>query len=744
MAAIPQPSGEITVATPTGPDSGAWRRVAAFAMVVTAILSLLIILVGASLLVYGRVQRGDSVFDGVSAAGVDLGGKSHADAVALLADRFAAFSDTEIAFSVGDTSFSATPAELGATFDAQATADNAYDFGRRQSLWQESRNWLDSIVGGHEVAPVVQLDPEKFGALMDQRARSAAVPPREAAFVQNADGSVSIDAGASGVAVDVDETYRRVVDRLVNVSDRPVTIATTEIPQTVESAQLQSALSEAQTLAGQPLMLELDGASWQIPAEDLFGMLSVSLNDDNATVSLDRNKISRTIGALESSVFTPGVDASIRNDTGTVVTTPSIPGKKLDIDASTTAAIAALEAGESTTTLVTTPVAANITDDMTAAAQAEAASLIAEPVTVTWDSGTVDLRSEQLAAALQFDTNSGRTPAITVSLNTDLVGKFLAPVAEQVKVAGKNADLRWINGAVEVRSPETNGRELDINATVSSIVAGVQDGNRNVAAITMDVAPQVTAAMASSVDIREKLTSASTEYGYSSASRLHNVELAASRVDGALIPPGGTFSFNEAVGPVTYDSGYQTGYGIMITNGSISTVPSVGGGICQVATTVFQSVFWAGMPIVERSWHLYWIPRYGQGQGGLKGLDATVDPDYDLDFKFHNASNNWLAVKTNYDGMTLGFELWGTPTGWNVAVDQPVITNVVAASQEMYYEDSAELPRGTSVFVEHAEDGFNAAIHRVVTDGNGQVIDDTVFHSNYAPAKNTTLVGTGG
>lgn len=713
-------------------------------MVITAIVSLLIILAGASLLVYGRVQRGESVFDGVSAAGVNLGGKSKSDAVALLSERFDEFSTTEIAFNVGDTSFTATPAELGATFNAQATADNAYDFGRRQSLWQESRNWLDSIVGGHEVAPVVQLDKETFAQLMDGRARSAAIPPRQAAFVQNNDGSVSIDPGASGVAVNVEETYRRVVDRLVTMSDRPVSIATTEIPQSVESAQLQAALTEAQTLAGQPLMLELDGTSWQIPAEDLFAMLSVTLNDNSASVSIDRSKITHSIGALESSVFTPGVDSSIRNDAGNIVTTPSVPGRKLDIDASTTAALAALESGESSTTLVTTPVAANITDDMTAAAQAEAASLTAEPVTVTWDSGTVDLRTEQLAAAVQFDTNSGRTPAITVSLNTDLVGKFLAPVAEQVKVAGTNADLRWINGAVEVRTPEQNGRELDVNATVASIVDGVQGGTRNVAAITHDVAPQVTAAMASSVDIREKLTSASTEYGYSSASRLHNVELAASRVDGALVPPGGTFSFNEAIGPVTYDSGYQTGYGIIITNGSISTVPSVGGGICQVATTVFQSVFWAGMPIEQRSWHLYWIPRYGQGQGGMKGLDATVDPDYDLDFTFRNTSNNWLAVKSSYDGMTLGFELWGTPTGWNVAVDQPVITNVVAASQEMYYEDSAELPKGTTVFVEHAEDGFDAAIHRVVTDGNGQVLDDTVFRSNYAPAKNTTLVGTGG
>ncbi len=102
-----------------------------------------------------------------------------------------------------------------------------------------------------------------------------------------------------------------------------------------------------------------------------------------------------------------------------------------------------------------------------------------------------------------------------------------------------------------------------------------------------------------------------------------------------LIPPHSTFSFNDAIGgTATLDDGYQMGYGIVIKGGEILTVPSVAGGICQVATTVFQAAFWAGMPIETRSWHLYWIPRYGNGSGGLTGLDATVDPDFGLDFEF--------------------------------------------------------------------------------------------------------------
>ncbi|MEI2618044.1 MAG: peptidoglycan binding domain-containing protein [Thermomicrobiales bacterium] len=739
MSALARPTNEIA-RTPAEPRIP--RHIASAVLILAATICVIAIVAGGSLLAYGRLQHGNSIFNGVGAAGLDLSGKSQSEAAALLAARFDDYAARPLSFQADGHSFTATPAELGATFDADATASRAFAFGRHQSLWQESRNWIDAIFGGHQVAPVVRLDPARFTATFDQNARVAASPPRDASFVQRSDGSIAIDPGASGLEIDVEATYQLVGERLTTLSGRPIDVVTTTIPQQVAGDRLTSALADASALAGHPLALVLHDTTWQIPAADLFQMLSVSDDGAGVHVAIDRALLGRSIATLESAVFAPGIDATLRNDSGSFTVTPAVAGQRLDIVASTDAAIATLQAGKTETQLVTLPVAANITDDEVIAAKTKAEALVAKPVTLTWDGGTLDLKSEQLAAAIQFDANAGRTPSVAVSLDSNLIGKFLSPVAEKVRVAGKNADLRWINGQVEVRAPEKNGRELDSDATVAAILSGVRAGSLQVAVVTKDVAPQMTAAMAGSVQIRDLLTSSATEYGSSAPARFHNVELAASRVNGALVPPGGTFSFNDAVGPVTYDSGYQTGYGILITNGSISTVPSVGGGICQVATTVFQSVFWAGMPVQERSWHLYWIPRYGQPPSGMKGLDATVDPDYALDFKFRNASDNWLAVKSSYDGSMLRFELWGTQTGWQVSAEQPVITDIVPATQEMHYEESAELPRGTSVYVEHAEDGFNAAIHRVVTK-DGQVIDDMIFRSNYAPARNTTLVGTG-
>src|SRR5579884_2152033 len=109
--------------------------------------------------------------------------------------------------------------------------------------------------------------------------------------------------------------------------------------------------------------------------------------------------------------------------------------------------------------------------------------------------------------------------------------------------------------------------------------------------------------------LKDKLGVAVTSYAGSIPERAWNVELAAKRLDGAKVPPGGIFSFNQAVGPTTLKAGFRIGYGITMSDDKPETVPSVAGGICQVATTVFQAAFWAGFPFVERHYHLYWIAR---------------------------------------------------------------------------------------------------------------------------------------
>jgi vancomycin resistance protein YoaR len=184
------------------------------------------------------------------------------------------------------------------------------------------------------------------------------------------------------------------------------------------------------------------------------------------------------------------------------------------------------------------------------------------------------------------------------------------------------------------------------------------------------------------------------------------------------------------------------GYAIVNTGAGITTVPAEAGGICQVATTLFHSVFWAGLPIVERNWHSYWIGTYGRPPSGLQGLDATIAPP-EKDFRFKNTTGNWVLVKGTADGKNVTFQLYGVNPGWKVGVSGPVITNRVTTNEAPITEYSAALPSGKKVLVEHAQNGFNASITRTVTNSSGQLLDNWTARSHYAPAHNRYLIGTG-
>ena len=128
------------------------------------------------------------------------------------------------------------------------------------------------------------------------------------------------------------------------------------------------------------------------------------------------------------------------------------------------------------------------------------------------------------------------------------------------------------------------------------------------------------------------------------------MQLVARLIDGKLIAPGATFSFNDATGERTADKGFLEAP--VIINGELST--GLGGGICQVSTTVFNAAYEAGLPITSRTNHALYISHYPLGR------DATVNyPDIDL--KFVNDTGKWLLLRTFVGSSSLVVNLYGTP-----------------------------------------------------------------------------------
>lgn len=231
-----------------------------------------------------------------------------------------------------------------------------------------------------------------------------------------------------------------------------------------------------------------------------------------------------------------------------------------------------------------------------------------------------------------------------------------------------------------------------------------------------------------------------TSYAGSIPSRAHNVQLATRKINGATVAPGDVFSFDDRVGDQTEAGGFQQAYGIINNNGVPETVKADAGGICQVATTVYQAVFWAGLPIVMHYHHLYWIAHYGNPPYGMVGLDATVDfPP--VDFKFRNTTSDWVRIDASYDASNVRVQITGVDQGWKVTAGQPKIQNLVKVDRTVQSRPDPTMPAGHELWIEAAEDGFDVTIERTVTKA-GQLVDRYVYTNHYEPAHNVKVVGT--
>lgn len=714
------------------------------ALIIVLVFSALVAVGGALLLLYGW-NHNDSVFQGVTVAGADLGGLSQQQAASRISNQINAIAPKQISLSYQGQTWQVPASALGIKYDANATAARALQIGHSGNLWVQSHDWLTTLASGETVPVTFSLDDRSAYNALQTLADSVTRPALNAGFVLRSDGSLAVAPGTPGVAIDVSATINALRSNVARLSSEPVAIETQSVPPAISAKSLEPTLKQVDSMVSQPLVLTDHGTKWAISPDTLRKMLVIQPSPSGpASVSISATELERYIAQIADQVHTNGVNAGVQLKNGSFTVVPSVDGESLDARTTTANVIQALEDGTHQVAVAVTDSPASVVDADAQNAIARAQQLVAQPLKLTWTGGSQDLTSEQMSGALTFTTQPDQTPKIAIGVNNDAVTKLLQSLSSKVDVPAKDANLRYLNGAVTVVSPEQNGASLDVNSSIAAVESAITSGAKTVTLVTVPVKPTVTAAMADTISLPDKLSSGATYYGGSVANRAFNVELAVKRVNGALIPPGATFSFNGTVGAVDTAHGYKLGYGIVATaGGGVSTVPSVGGGICQVATTLFHAAFWAGLPIVQRTWHLYWIPLYGQPPSGITGLDATIDTDAGLDLKFKNTTDNWIGVKASADGTWVRFELWGTDPGWTVNVDKPVVTNVVKADTSMHYEKSSQLPAGTSVFVEEARDGFDVSIHRQVLDKSGKLIDNLILKSHYVPSTNITLQGTG-
>jgi vancomycin resistance protein YoaR len=314
-----------------------------------------------------------------------------------------------------------------------------------------------------------------------------------------------------------------------------------------------------------------------------------------------------------------------------------------------------------------------------------------------------------------------------VALRGAAADAYFARLQQIVDRPPRDADFAVSASNVRI-VPSQPGIALDVPRTAAAVLAAAERPLDRVARLVVAATPpRRTTADAKAMGITGAVGTFETFYG-GDANRVHNVQLVAHLVDGKLIAPGTTFSFNAATGERTAAKGFRTAP--VIINGELQT--GLGGGVCQVSTTVFNAAYEAGLPITARTNHALYISHYPLGR------DATVDyPDIDL--KFVNDTGHWLLLRTFVGSSSLVVALYGTPQHRRVVTDTTPL-EVVAAPPIEKSADPA-LDPGETVVDDSGVPAQTTSVRRRVYAPDGKLLSDTTWYSSYRAEPKLVRVG---
>jgi vancomycin resistance protein YoaR len=453
-------------------------------------------------------------------------------------------------------------------------------------------------------------------------------------------------------------------------------------------------------------------------------------------VLLEDGPARRVMERMAEEALRQPVDASITVENGAVREIPAQNGEALDTAISLNLVRAAVTLGRKLDlVLPVQPIAPRIAS-ATAAAN-EAKRIMSQDLVVLvpkWDAngalaGSVEafrIRGVDLPDFVAMEQQvQGNNLVMKTALRRDKLRGMIEPLAPAVAQAVQEPRFTVddATGVLQNILPSKIGRALDVEATLNAIEAALNTDNRQVTLVVQTVQPKVaTDATAQQLGVTRLITEATTYFKGSSAARLKNVQVAAARFHGILVPPHATFSFNEFLGDVSEKDGFEEGLVIV----GDRTIKGVGGGVCQVSTTAYQAALRSGFPIVERYPHGYRVSYYERGMG--PGFDSTVFSPY-VDLKFVNEFDSWLLIETYFDGAraTLTFKFYGTPDGREVAFTEPVISDVVPHGPDIYEADTDnQVAAGQAKKVEYPVDGAKITWDRTVTLNGQTLIQETV------------------
>ncbi len=440
--------------------------------------------------------------------------------------------------------------------------------------------------------------------------------------------------------------------------------------------------------------------------------------DVTPRTSVLRGALQYKLGLIAEAVNRAPRNAAVVRHGLKIVVVPAQPGRVLDRAAAAKTIVHELAALERSSTEVELPFRTR-EPQIHAAALAHAARqarlALSAPVHLELGKTRWLLSPRRFVRLLELPAE-GRTE---LALGGPAADQWLVKLGKRVEKPARDAAFVVDGSRVHV-VPAQPGIRLDAVATADAVLAAAlkrRPGLRVARLPVVEAQAKLSTAAARAMRIRDIVGSYTTVYG-GIANRIHNVQLVAHLVDGALIAPGATFSFNKTTGDRNAAKGFLEAP--VIVNGELTT--GLGGGVCQVSTTVFNAAFEAGLKIAERTNHALYISHYPQGR------DATVDyPSVDL--KFVNDTGNWLLLRTFVSSSSLTVNLYGTPVHRRVeSSTSPLSPHGVPPVKKTV---DPTLKPGEKVVDDDGVPALSTSVTRDVYADDGKLLYHDTWYSSY-------------
>jgi vancomycin resistance protein YoaR len=439
------------------------------------------------------------------------------------------------------------------------------------------------------------------------------------------------------------------------------------------------------------------------------------------TVALDFK-----VGSLAGVIDRKHVAAELSRRGLGIEIVPGQSGRKLDREAAASTivrALARLDRGVP----VALPVRVDPVD-VTAAdlavARRQAVTALSAPVRLEYEGTRWKLPRWRIAELLALPA-AGATDLTISGPGADA---WFARLRKTVERPPVDATFRPNGDRVKI-VPAKDGIAVDVPATAKSLLAAAVLPDARTATLVAGAAEaERTTAEAQAMGIDRRLSAYTTPYSGTPA-RINNLQLAVKLLNGALVAPGGTFSLNERVGERTIERGFRPAPVIIRDEYD----EAVGGGVSQVATTVFNAAWEAGLKISERNPHSLYISRYQLGR------DATVNYP-DLDLMFVNDTEKWVLLGGASGGTGITVSIYGGGPARRVESSEGTMR--ITGPPRVKRVKDPQLLKGKTAVVEAGTPASATSVKRTVYDAQGKVLYDETWNTSYRGEYRVIRVGT--